>query len=478
MRLSKAVEGFAIAFMADGKSNETLKAHRKAFAKLVAFVGDKDVESITVDDLRGFMKWLATEYKPNRSSRDTSPLRSGSLARIWAALRSFWKWAVVEFQLKSNPATALKMPKVDTRAVMPLCEDDIRRLLKAAERDRSNAARDQALIVTLLDTGLRAGELARLKLLDADLNTGQVEVRSVGSGTKSKSRIVILGKSARRYIWRYLASRDDADDQDAPLLALVNGRPMDRGNIRNAIARLGKRAGAKAKKKRAAMGAARRASCEYHNFFAVKLVRNLARDQVEVRVILDKVQIVGWNRQHGTKRKIGGPLFVKVVELRQIVGGNLSFELAPALGDAPAKRGDAGAEIHDEVRRGQEQREHFVQLAVAFVIALGHVALPVKIASENLGVFVHTSILHNRVGMIEQSAMMAQPPREEENLRMKAPCAHVLVKVGQVGIVLNRLIERFPVKLLGQQASERGFADADVACDGDKVFHRFSSCAM
>ena len=241
MHLSKAIEGFAIAFLADGKSQETLKTHRQSLAKLTAYVSDKDVERITAEDLRGFMKWLATDYKPQRSNHDTSPLRSASLARYWAVLRSFWRWASVEFELKSNPALALKMPKVDTRAVIPFTEDDVRKLLRAAERDRSNTARDQAIIVTLLDTGLRASELARLKRRDVDLQSGYVEVKSVGSGTKSKSRLVVLGKSARRYLWRYLATRDD--DHDAPLFITQSGRAMRRGSIRLALTRLGKRAG-------------------------------------------------------------------------------------------------------------------------------------------------------------------------------------------------------------------------------------------
>jgi integrase/recombinase XerD len=262
MKLSKAVEGFGIAFLADGKSSETLKTHRLFLSRLVTRIGDKPVEDVTTDDLRGFMKWLVTDYQPARSSGDTSPLRSGSLARCWAALRSFWRWAAVEFSLKSNPALALKMPKVDTRAVIPFTEDEVRKLLESAKRDRCNTARDQAIIVTLLDTGLRVSELARLKLRDVDLEAGQVEVRSVGSGTKSKSRVVILGKSARRYLWRYLAIRDDADDKDGPLFITQSGRPMTRSSIRLALTRLGKRAGVK---------------CNPHKFrhsFAITFLRN------------------------------------------------------------------------------------------------------------------------------------------------------------------------------------------------------------
>jgi integrase/recombinase XerD len=42
---------------------------------------------------------------------------------------------------------------------------------------RPNANRDQAIILTLLDTGLRATELYSLTVEDLDLKTGKVNVR-------------------------------------------------------------------------------------------------------------------------------------------------------------------------------------------------------------------------------------------------------------------------------------------------------------
>jgi hypothetical protein len=57
--------------------------------------------------------------------------------------------------------------------------------------------------------------------------------------------------------------------------------------------------------------------------------------------------------------------------------------------------------------------------------------------------------------MVEQRAVVAQPPREKKDLRMKAPPTHVLVKVGQVGIFLHSLVERLPLELLRQQPRER-----------------------
>ncbi len=72
-------------------------------------------------------------------------------------------------------------------------------------------ARDRAIILMLLDTGLRASELCSLKAGDVDMHTGKAEVKhSVQGGAKGgKGRMVFLGKSVKRVIWGYLASRED-----------------------------------------------------------------------------------------------------------------------------------------------------------------------------------------------------------------------------------------------------------------------------
>jgi len=84
---------------------------------------------------------------------------------------------------------------------------------------RPTARRDQAIILTLLDTGLRASELCSVRVGGVDLKTGRVHVRHGRSGGAKfgKGHVVFLGKAARRALWRYLPGREDGEDPDAPL---------------------------------------------------------------------------------------------------------------------------------------------------------------------------------------------------------------------------------------------------------------------
>jgi integrase/recombinase XerD len=261
LHLSQAIDGFAVSFLADGRAEVTLTNYRYFLSRLVQFLDDPEVHKVSHHDLQAYLAWLRMEYKPHRMSGDTAPLTNSSLAKAWAALRSFWRWSASEFNLKKNPADGLSMPQSAPKAVIPFTEDEIRRLLKAAEFSqdakthgrksysfrRVTADRDLALIVFLLDTGARIGEVSRLTIGDIDLTAGIVEVRPIGSGHKSRGRILRLGKSARKYLWRYLSGRDDAlgtaGDKAAPLFLSVKGQALNRNSAHTLLSRLGKRAG-------------------------------------------------------------------------------------------------------------------------------------------------------------------------------------------------------------------------------------------
>jgi len=84
-------------------------------------------------------------------------------------LSSFFTWAATEFDIES-PMDADSAPKYKPVPVIPFTRDEIKAMLDACELTRmantsdrrrfrwrrSTARRDRAIILTLLDTGLRA----------------------------------------------------------------------------------------------------------------------------------------------------------------------------------------------------------------------------------------------------------------------------------------------------------------------------------
>jgi integrase/recombinase XerD len=160
---------------------------------------------------------------------------------------------------------------------MPLSEDEVRKLVERAEYSREaqtngrqnfkmkrpTAKRDTALIVLLLDTGIRAGEASRLNIKDLNLETGEIYISPYGSSQrKTKSRVIPIGKVARRVLWRYLATRSGAETEE-PLFPTIAKRRMDTSAIRLVLTDLGRKAGIK--------------NCHPHRLrhtFAVEYLRN------------------------------------------------------------------------------------------------------------------------------------------------------------------------------------------------------------
>lgn len=216
MNLTQAFKGYFYDKSAT-LSKATLAGYQYVFRNLVARLGDKAIEEVSANDLKDYILYIQNDYQPHRlHSTDTSPFAPASVDYHWKAVRSLFHWAYDAMDL---PRPDLKMPRPRFRRahVSAFTEEDIRKLVKACEtvtveRDGQKhrqrlptAHRDKALILTLLDTGLRVGELLRVQMRDVNFDTSEINVAPYGTGKKTKPRIVVLGTTARRAVWLYVA---------------------------------------------------------------------------------------------------------------------------------------------------------------------------------------------------------------------------------------------------------------------------------
>ena len=88
-------------------------------------------------------------------------------------------------------------------------------------------------------------ELCKLKIEDIDLKKGRIEVKHglQGGGKGGKGRSVFIGKNTRRMLWRYLSSREDYDDPQAPLFLGRGDRFLIPNGLRQLIKSLVGKAG-------------------------------------------------------------------------------------------------------------------------------------------------------------------------------------------------------------------------------------------
>ncbi len=257
LKLSKAISGFLQFKTAEALSPTTLVSYEHHLRRFLAHQGDMDVDQVSSENIRKFLAWLRTEYTPARFSGKTQPLSPKTLRNQWITLCAFFTWLHREFELVS-PMRTIPGPKFEVAPITPFTKEQVETLLKVAEycqeaqttrrkkfaMKRPTARRDKAIIVFLLDTGLRASEFCALRMADVDPK-GKVSVRHglAGGAKGGKGRTVFIGKSTRSALWRYLAQRFDTDDPDAPLFAQKSGRAYNKTALGHLVRYLGNRAG-------------------------------------------------------------------------------------------------------------------------------------------------------------------------------------------------------------------------------------------
>jgi site-specific recombinase XerD len=133
-------------------------------------------------------------------------------------IRAWMRWLVLEGDIDDSPMRRVAMPRLEQRIPAPFTPADVRALLDHCDRHTAIGARNYALVLALLDSGLRASELTGLHVGDVDMRSGLCVVMGKGS----KQRQVRMGAKAREAIVRMLAYRPDAN-ATAPLWASYEG---------------------------------------------------------------------------------------------------------------------------------------------------------------------------------------------------------------------------------------------------------------
>lgn len=192
-------------------------------ADLADVIADPHVRDYVVRDYR---RHLLTGPK----------LAPKSVDAALTAIAAWYEWLGL-----GRPDVALTAPRTDQSAPRALTEDQLRRVLRAAERA---GPRDHAIIEIFAGAGLRVAELAQLDLDDMWATTGRGEV-IVRVGKGDKPRTIPIGASTRRAYRRWLAHRDSWPalvDEQALWLSRTGHRLADR-SIRHLIGRIGAIAG-------------------------------------------------------------------------------------------------------------------------------------------------------------------------------------------------------------------------------------------
>lgn len=228
MDLNKLIPKFKTFLAKDGKSESTVIGYITDLKQLSKFLENKEVSKITKKDLNNFLKFINKERN----------LTNKTASRKINSFNTFFRYVLKRKILSKNPAERIKHP--DLEPTLPQIIDPIE--YKAIRDTARPNFRVFAMIETLLQTGIKIGELSRLKVDDVKLNSipPQFIIREYES---SPMRTVDISPKLQETLEKYLKQRINYPKDQGYLFNTRSGKCVQVRNIRTAIDRICANAG-------------------------------------------------------------------------------------------------------------------------------------------------------------------------------------------------------------------------------------------
>lgn len=180
------------------------------------------------------------------------PVSKKTVYNYHIGLSALWTWAFREGYTPEHVVQQTPRPRPEEPEIIPYTQDDFERLLAVVERSRiykrpgkaacSNgqpfAQRHRAMLLLLLDTGIRVSELSTLKIHQVELRNRRINVWGKGS----KQREIPISDATADALWKYLVTRKE-DSMGDYVFITKQGKQLKPRRILDIIQNLADRAG-------------------------------------------------------------------------------------------------------------------------------------------------------------------------------------------------------------------------------------------
>jgi site-specific recombinase XerD len=253
LTIDRAVQEYLQAHRTVEHRPKTLEWHHMALGHLQQYLLTEChlllVNQITETTMRDWLVFLAQTPTTRGSQRSASTIET--YAR---SVRAFFSWLVERGVLPCSPLSEQVFPRTSAPLPHVVSPASFEQLMRAGFPQKTKAhgakrlaARDQALLWVLFDTGITVSELCALHLADLDQNAGLLRVRRKGG----KVRQMPLGATCLSHLRTYLKQMEPATTRGLArrqaggdtLFATRGKQPLTRNGVTMVFARLRTRAG-------------------------------------------------------------------------------------------------------------------------------------------------------------------------------------------------------------------------------------------
>ena len=182
----------------EGKSPRTTQAYRETLGRFCRCLGEDgaplDPDRLRPDHVIAYLVRFS-DHRPDTRHR------------YFREVRCFFRWLHTAGYTDNDPFRGLRNVRLPHTIVPPLTPAEIGRLLACCEAATVVGRRDRAILLTLLDTGVRCAEAVGLDLADCDFASRRLHVRH---GKGDKARVVPFAARCADALTAYCADRGPA----------------------------------------------------------------------------------------------------------------------------------------------------------------------------------------------------------------------------------------------------------------------------
>ena len=216
--LPSLVERFIKYLESQNKSSFTIVAYKKdleQFSGYLTSIDIQDVREVKKENIDGFINKLITDSYTKKSA-----------SRKLNSIRTFFRYLKNDGVITQNPSLEVSHPKYSSAPPRIFTKLEYRALRDLTKED----PRTYALVEILLQTGVKIGELAEIRL--EDIKEATIFIRPYG---KTIPREIPFNKAVKKSVDDYIKVRSSSKDNH--LFITRTGHPLLIRNIRQIISR-------------------------------------------------------------------------------------------------------------------------------------------------------------------------------------------------------------------------------------------------
>lgn len=195
------IESWLQGFLLDRRIRQvspgSIRFYKQKLGPFVDWCGERGLTSVlelTPHELRLFLLHMEANHNP------------GGRHAFYRSVRAFLNFFEEEAEPLNwrNPIKKVSAPRVADNPIEPIPVAEISKLIEACDGKTFYGARDRAIFLTLLDTGVRTMELAAINLEDVNLVIGCIQIQK---GKGGRVRVVLFGKKTRKALRLWIRHR-------------------------------------------------------------------------------------------------------------------------------------------------------------------------------------------------------------------------------------------------------------------------------